>query len=176
MLARGRKEGLGLITAEPSAESQVAIRSFWAAAVCLPAFVCLHVLEWVQSGVPDHPAGGFALALLGFIIDWAAFAVLSHYMASGIGRGRQWPRYIAIWNWCNVVQYLMLTAAALPVLLGLPDWVEQAAWLIAMGWALWLEWYATRLALEVGPFAAAGLTLFDLILGLFVFGFTAAIN
>ena len=51
-----------------------------------------------------------------------------------------------MWNWCNVVQYLLLVLAGLPLLLGAPDWIDQTAGLVALGWALWLEWFAARVA------------------------------
>ena len=83
------------------------------------------------------------------------------------------PRYIAAWNWCNVVQYLMLVVAALPELLGLPDPVSQLFWLVAMGWALWLEWFTTKLALDIHGVPAAGLVAMDVAIGLFLVGLTA---
>ena len=98
----------------------VAARSFWAVAVCLPAFLCLHLLDWATGGMPPAPAQELPLDLLGYVIGWAGFALLSHWLAGLIGRGSLWPRFITVWNWCNVVQYLMLVAAGLLALLGLP--------------------------------------------------------
>ena len=83
-----------------------------------------------------------------------------------------WPRFITLWNWCNVVQYLMLVAAALPGLLGLPDVVGQTAWLVALGWALWLEWFMTGLALAIPAPMAATLVILDVAIGLIVAGVT----
>ncbi len=55
--------------------------------------------------------------------------------------------------------------ASLPPLLGAPEIVGQTAWLVATGWALWLEWYATRLALDISRLQAVGLVLIDLAMG-----------
>jgi hypothetical protein len=175
MLARGQAGGIALL-AETDNEMRAAARSFWAAALCLPAFVCLHVLDWVQSGMPRHPANGFAMDLLGYVIGWAGFALASRSLAATMGRERNWPRFIAAWNWCNVVQYVMLVVAALPSLLGLPDPVAQVFWLVAMGWALWLEWFSTKVALDISGFQAAGLVMLDVMLGLFLVGLTAGIS
>ena len=167
MLARGRPDGLTLLAASDDEPAQaVASRSFWAAALCLPAFVCLQLIDLAQEPrLPPHAAHGFALQLLGYAIDWAGFALLTRWLAGVMGRGARWPTFIAAWNWCNVVQYLLLVVASLPPLLGLPDIVGETAWLVATGWALWLEWYATRLALDVGRLQAVGLVLLDEALG-----------
>jgi hypothetical protein len=82
----------------------------------------------------------------------------------GAGAGR-WPRYVAVWNWCNVAQYALLAASELPALLGAPLWAQQMAALVAVFWAIWLEWFATRLALELGLWTAALLTALDIGLG-----------
>ncbi len=174
MLACGRREGLALLAAEPSDELAAAQRSFWAVVLCLPAFVALHLLDWAQSGVPAHAAIAFAWDLASYAAGWAGFALLSHMMAARVGLLDRWPRFIAIWNWCNVIQYLMLVVAALPTLLGLPDAVAQTAWLVAMGWALWLEWTAARLALGIRPLAAAALVGLDVTLGLMLVTLSAA--
>ena len=63
------------------------------------------------------------------------------------------------------MQYVLLLVAVVPGLLGAPGWLQQAAGLVAVGWAVWLEWYAARLTLDVGPLPAAALTGLDLLLG-----------
>ncbi len=176
MLARGRADGIALLSAAGQDEMVAARRSFWAAALCLPAFVCLHVLDWVQSGLPAHPEHGFGMDLLSYIIGWAGFALAARTLAGTMGRARQWPRFIAAWNWCNVLQYLMLVIAALPSLLGLPDPVTEVLWLVAMGWALWLEWFTTKLALDIHGAQAAGLVALDVMIGLFLVGLTASLS
>lgn len=173
MLACGRREGLGLLAVEPAHEMAAARRSFWAGLLCLPAFVALHLLDWAQTGMPRHAATNFGWDLASYVAGWAGFALLSHTIAARFGRADRWPRFIAIWNWCNVIQYLMLVIAALPSLLGMPDAVAQTAWLVAMGWALWLEWTATRLALDIAPLAAAGMVALDVALGLMLVAMTA---
>jgi hypothetical protein len=64
------------------------------------------------------------------------------------------------------VQYLLLVLAAMPGLLGAPAMVQETISLIVVGWALWLEWFAIRLALEVSTLAALGLVALDLSIGL----------
>ena len=175
LLARGKPDGIGLLaTAEGEPAMANAARSFWAAALCLPAFVCLQLIDLAQEPrLPPHAAHGLALQLLGYAIDWAGFALLTRWLTRTLWRGARWPVFIAAWNWCNVVQYLLLVVASLPPLLGMPDIVGETAWLVATGWALWLEWYATRLALDISRMQAIGLVLLDEALG---FGLLAVIQ
>jgi hypothetical protein len=170
LLARGRPEGVQHL----DNDMRAAARSFWAAAVALPAFLCLRLMDWSAEGLPTHPGHTAALDLLSFVIGWAGFAVISRRMVAAMGRGTAWPRFVAAWNWCNVVQYLLLVVAGIPLLLGAPDWVDQTAGLVALGWALWLEWFAARVTLQVPGFAAAGLVLADIVLGLILSGATEA--
>lgn len=158
LLAQGRREGLRYV--EPGLDG--ARHSFWAALICLPLFLALRFAAWTSGPDPAH-AG--VLDLFGYVAGWAGFALLSRPLVAWIGRAGGWPRFIVAWNWCNVVQYLLLLAATVPGLLGAPSWAQQAAGLVAVGWAIWLEWYAARLTLDVGPLPAAALTGLDLLLG-----------
>lgn len=178
LLARGRADGMAVLTARDEPALATAARSFWAAALCLPAFICLQLIDLAQapSPAPAHAAHGFALQLLGYAIDWPAYALISRAIAIGMGRRDAWPRFIAAWNWCNVVQYLLLVAASLPPLLGLPDIAGETAWLAASGWALWIEWYATRLALNVTGMQAAGFVALDEAMGITLLAVIQAIG
>jgi hypothetical protein len=176
LLARGRPEALHLLDAAADDEMAAASRSFWAVVLCLPAFLCLHLLDWAQAGMPPQPERGVVLDLMGYVIGWTAFALLSRRIAMALDRAPNWPRFITVWNWCNVIQYLMLVVGALPTLLGMPDWLAQTAWLVAMGWALWLEWFATRLTLSISGATAAALVALDVAIGLLLVGFTGALG
>ena len=91
-------------------------------------------------------------------------------MADAAGRRRHWPQFIAAWNYTNVVQYLVLLLLTLPTAAGLSGTLGNALGLVAVGYALWLEWFVTREALHVGGGRAAGVVLLDLVIGLFVGG------
>ncbi len=165
LLARGRAEGLLLLNRRPDDAMALAARSFWAMALAIPGFVALHLIDWAASGDGAWNGRDFAADLLGYIIGWLAFALISHRIATVIGRAALWPRFITAWNWCNVLQYFMLVVGSLPALLGLPDWLVQTCWLVATGWALWLEYFTTRVALALPRGAAIGMVLVDVVLG-----------
>lgn len=173
LLARGRAEGLALLP--PTLES--AAQSFRAALLCLPAFLGLRLLGWAMG---EEPPSGTAIALLaesfGFAIAWAGFALASRALATQAGRDAEWPRFIAAWNWSNLVQYLLLVLLALPPMLGVPTALSNMLGLVALGYALWLEWFVTRVALGVPGATAVMVVALDLAIGLFTSGFTARIT
>jgi len=165
VLARGHADGIRLLDVGAADEMAVAAYSFWAAAFCLPAFAALRVLDWAQSGGPVEPVHGVTMVLLGYAVDWAGFALLSRSIAGMLGRARLWPRFVTVWNWCQVLQYIAVVGATAPQAIGLPDLIGETLWLVAMGWALWLEWFATRVALDISGVRAAGLVILDVALG-----------
>jgi hypothetical protein len=170
LLARGRADGLRYVESDMAG----AARSFWAAAICLPAFVCLRLLAWTETGTPPHAAHLLALDLLSYAIGWCAFAVLSHRLVGAMGLAERWPRCIALWNWCNVIQYMLLVVFSIPGLLGAPALLDQVAQLVGLGWALWLEWFAFRLTLGIGALPAVGLVALDVAIGVLLAGIGAA--
>jgi hypothetical protein len=169
LLARGRADGLARVqrdSAPPVGVERAAIRSFWAVAISAPALVGMRLIDWTASGTPAQPLHALALDLLVFVVGWTGYAVLSRAVVERLGRARRWAGYLTVWNWCNVVQYVLLLVGSLPVLFHAPEPVSQAAALVVLGWALWLEWFATRLALDLSGAAAAGLVMLDLSVGL----------
>ncbi|MGG5808654.1 hypothetical protein [Falsiroseomonas sp. CW058] len=146
-------------------------RSFFAAVICLPAFLALRFFGWSEFGAPE--AGllrPLAAEVTGYAIAWVVFALASLPLAQAWGRGAQWPRFICAWNWTNAVQYLVLLALTLPGSLGLPGWAAQALTLAGLGYAIWLEWFVARHALAVLPLQAGAIVGLDLAIGLFLGG------
>ena len=60
----------------------------------------------------------------------------------------------------------MLVVFSIPGLLGAPALLDEVLQLFALGWALWLEWFAIRLSLEVTGVQAAVVMTPDVLLGL----------
>jgi hypothetical protein len=174
LLARGREEGVRLLDVGPADAMRLATCSFIAAPICLPTYTGKSVLDCLQAGVSGPALRGVAAGLLALIVGWAGFALASHRLAAVLHRSSLWPRFIALWNWCNVLQNLVMLAALVPVALGLPAWVDETVWLVALGWALWLEWFATRASLAISGWPAAGLVALDLAIGLVGQGFADA--
>lgn len=167
LLARGHADGLLLIEATAAGLA----RSFWAAAICLPAFLALRFLAWAEVGAPSAGLGvALAAELIGYVCAWAGFALASLPLARAMGREPLWAHFVAAWNWTNVVQYLVLLALTLPAAFGLPPWVAHGLALAALGYAAWLEWFVAKAALRITGAQALGFLGLDLMLGLFLGG------
>jgi hypothetical protein len=128
-----------------------------------------HFIDWLAGTGPLETPHAIALDLLTFPISWAGFALISIPLVRMLGAERLWPRYIAAWNWSNLAQYLLLFVSSVPVVLHAPPIAAETCALVGYGWALWLEWYVTRLVLNVSPTAAALLVAVDV-------GFSAMIS
>lgn len=162
LLARGRSEGVRLVDTDRTA----VMRSFWAIPLCLPAVLCGKLLDWVASGIPANAPVSLGRYLLLFLIGWLLFVWFSEHMAKVIDRGAQWPRFIAVWSYCSVVENMLVALGGLPGALGAPSIVDQSCQLVMVGWAFWLEWYAIRLSLSVGVLTAAIFLAVDFWIGM----------
>jgi hypothetical protein len=139
-------------------------RSFWAAAICWPMFFALGLITGVNEGL-----GEWLVEPVGFVVGWVAFALASQMMAKLAGREAAWPRFIAAWNWSNIPQYAALVLLSAPGMM-LPASFAQALALVAVGYALWLEWFVTKHALGIPGASAVMFVLLDVAIGLFVQG------
>ena len=167
LLARGKPDGMDAF--EPTMDEARA--SFVAALFCLPIFLLLRLAVGPTAMVPD-PLRGVVADVIAFVCSWAGFALASLPLAEAMGRRVLWPRFIAAWNWVNLVQYVVLAVLSLPELLGLPRMLADTLALLGLGYALWLQWFATRIGLGLsGPRAMAFVAL-DLGLSLFLSGLT----
>ena len=162
LLARGRPEGLAYFPGTMDDAS----RSFVALAVSVPVVVGIRLIGWAEAGVPANGGRILLRDLMVYAVSWLVFAIMSYRIAGSVGRTEKWPRFIVAWNWCNVVGNLMVMLGGVPGLLGFPPVVDQAGEVVALGWALWLEWYAVRLVFGAGPLLAAYMVMLDQIIGL----------
>lgn len=171
-LARGRPDGIVLVTGD----HQTVVRSFWAIALSLPAVIVRMSMSWAVDGVPKDPLHSAGREVIVFVLGWLVFVELTHRLAPMIGRAERWGRYIVLWNWCNVVEGVLVIVGGIPGTLGAPAVIDQACELIAIGWALWLEWYATRLAFGVGMLTAIWLVVLDQSIGIFLASLAIALT
>jgi hypothetical protein len=168
MLARGRVAGLAAF----ENTLPVAAYSFRAAAICLPIFMFFKD----QTSTPDDVVLSLFVDLLLFAASWAGFALASLYLARALGVAEAWPRFIAAWNWSAVVQYLALAVLSLPGLLLGRGGLLDLGGLLALFFAVWMEWFVARHALRLSPLGAAGFVALDLGIAVFLGGFAARIT
>jgi len=168
MLARGRVSGLAAF----ENTLPVAAYSFRAAAICLPIFLFFKD----QTSTPADVVLTLFVDFLLFAASWAGFALASLYLAKALGVAESWPRFIAAWNWSAVVQYLALAALSLPGLLLDKGGMLDLGGLLAVFYALWMEWFVARHALRLTALGAAGFVALDLGMAVFLGSFAARIT
>jgi hypothetical protein len=161
-LARGRADGVVLVPDD----RKTIVRSFWSIALCLPSVICRLLMSWADTGIPADAGHLAAREVIVFVLGWLVFVEVTHRLAPVIDRAERWGRFVAVWNWCNVVEGVLVIVGGIPGTLGAPVIVDQACELVTIGWALWLEWYATRLAFGVGQLTAVGLVMLDQSIGI----------
>lgn len=161
-LARGRPDGVVLV----GEDHKTIVRSFWAVLLCLPSVICRLMMVWADSGVPPNAAHALGREIIVFVVGWLLFAEITHHLAPMLGKADRWGRFIAVWNWCNVIEGVLVVMGGVPGVLRAPAVVDQAAELFTIGWALWLEWFATRLTFGVASLTAAWLVLLDQSIGI----------
>lgn len=171
-LAWGRPDGVVLVPGD----RETIVRSFWSIALCLPSVICRLLMSWVATGVPSDALHSVGREVVVFVLGWLVFVEVTHRLAPLIGRAERWGRFIAVWNWCNVIEGVLVVIGGIPGMLGAPSVVDEAFELVTIGWALWLEWYATRLAFGVGGATAAGLVLLDQSIGILLASLALAIS
>jgi uncharacterized membrane protein YdcZ (DUF606 family) len=158
-LALGKPDGVVLVSGDRASTAS----SFWAIAFCLPSVICRLLMTWVATGIPPHAAHLAARELVVFVVGWLVFVEVTHRLAGPMGRADRWGRFIALWNWCNVVEGVLVVAG---LILGAPEIGDEACQLVTIGWAVWLEWYATKLTFGVGATSAVGFVLLDQAIGI----------
>ena len=164
LLGRGQARGVLLM----SADARGVARSFWAILFCLPMVLYIATVDWPDGALPAHAVLLLVRHAMVFVVAWLGFAAFSHRMAPRVGRAHLWPRMIVAWNWCGVPENLLVFLGVLPGAMGAPHIVDQAAQVVTFGWALWIEWFAIRLAFGAGPLLAAWLVMVDQSIGVVV--------
>jgi hypothetical protein len=133
-------------------------------------------MTWIGTRIPADAGHEVARELVIFVLGWLIFVEVSYWLARWLGLSQRWRRFIAVWNWCNVIEGVLVIVGGIPGLTGAPATIDEACQLITLGWALWLEWYATRLTLGIDGFTAFGLVVLDQAIGIVLDSFALWIS
>lgn len=172
LLARGKVDGIDAF--DPTMADARA--SFLAALFCLPLFLLLRAGYPAPPGLEADPVRGFVADLVAYVCSWAGFALAALPMTEAFARRPLWPRLIAAWNWVNLVQYAVVTLLAVPSMLGLKGGFANVLELVGLGYALWVQWFAARLALGITGVRATAFVALDLGLSVFLSGLAARLS
>jgi hypothetical protein len=141
-------------------------QSFWAAAICYPAFLLLLFTRldadtMTQSGLL-HIA---IVETIGFVVAWTGFPLAVIFYCKWLGREDEGYAFIVAYNWSQVIQTGALLLAAFFDATIAPENLAAGIDLIAYGAVLAYEWFVALVALGAGGWIALSIVFIDLALG-----------
>lgn len=143
-----------------------AVKSFWCAALVLPAMFAIWALQHATpSTVPGNfgvlvEKAGFArtVAVLAvfYVIHWTAWPVLMHGLAAFLDRSRYYCRYLAAYNWSALVIVMLHLLFAVVDYSGIATVRVTVLFSFAILAVMWAyHWFILRRVLDInGGFAA----------------------
>lgn len=149
-------------------------RSFWAAAIVLPAYAILLTLR--ESGATIGVGAGTAFFVHGiaYVIGWVAFPLAMFYAVQMFNRGQWYCRYIAAYNWGNVVQVALMLIISLAAASGiLSSTIGTMATIATILFILAYKGFIAHVALQTTIPGAAAVVFLDFCLSLMLEGWSA---
>ena len=142
-------------------------RSFFAAVVVAPAYV-LFVVSGLASAETEAADPSWTALIKGgaYLVSWVAFPIAAVFITQLLGVTRRYVPLIVAYNWSNVPPLLILLPAELLAVAG--SGLGETIAIFALLFILVYEWFVVRVALDVAPFTAVGIVVFDVLLGLVI--------
>ena len=148
-------------------------RSFWAAAIVLPAYAILLTLRY--SGATFGVGAGtvFFVQSIAYVVDWMAFPFAMFYIAQMFKRDQWYCRYIAAYNWAAVLQITLMLIISLIAAGGiLPPALGYWATAIVLVFVLAYKGFIAHVALQSTWAGAAAIVFLDFCLSLMLDGWS----
>ena len=142
-----------------------ALRSFWAAAILLPAYVILVLLHLAEMPVAIGWPALILFYSLQYTVAWTAFPAAMSSIARMLDREKEFFGWLAMYNWSQVLAMIVvlpMQAVASSSLSGNP--VLPLVGILVDLALLAYAWFIARAGLKIGGFAAAGVVLLDVVL------------
>lgn len=140
-------------------------RSFWAAAVALPAYAILLVLGNTGATIGVGPVYTFLVYSIAYVIDWMAFPFIMFYVAHLFDRQQWYCRYFAAYNWSVVLQLLLqLVVSSIAAMNILPPAPEAMLKVVAFFFILAYQGFIAHVALQATLSGAIGCVVLGFLL------------
>ena len=149
-------------------------RSFWAAAIILPAYAILITIRNSGATIGVGAGTAFFVHSVAYVIGWMAFPFVMYYVAQMFNRSQWYFRYIAAYNWSVVLQLTLMLVVSLAGASGMvPVAVVGAATVIVVIFILVYQGFIAHVALQATLPGAAGIVFLDFCLSLMLDGWSA---
>lgn len=145
-------------------------RSFWAGAICYPAFLLLQVMQVDPTRISAALLLRYlVVSSIGYVIGWTAYPLTALPFCRWLAPEEKALGYLVAYNWAQVLQTaLVLLVTAFGMLHLVPAYglayVETVAYLAILVY----EWFIARIALGAGAAPATALVLLDVVLTAFL--------
>ncbi len=141
-------------------------KSFFAAALVVPGYAILVVLDPVTPAAGSGALRIFLIHALTYCLSWTVYPVIVHPLCQAMGKEDAYIRFIVAFNWAKVIQmtaYLPIAGIVAAKLLpeGAASLLHGSAYMLLLGY----QWFVTRAALDIRGWPATGLVGLDFMAG-----------
>lgn len=140
-------------------------RSFLLAPVLYPLNLFSSWLVLSQLQPPPSIAEILPVDVIIYTIGWAAYPLLLFWLAPLLDRERQLLGYIAVANWTSTVTTAVSVILALIIASGILGALAELLFYGQIAFLFGYGWFVARVALDLRPLAAAGLSLLQIVIG-----------
>jgi hypothetical protein len=91
------------------------LRSFYAALLVAPPYVVLLTLETDAEVIGSDLPRFIAVRVIAYVTIWVAYPLLLYYLTQALGCAGRYLRYIAAYNWTNVLIVVIMLASSVLV-------------------------------------------------------------
>jgi len=150
-------------------------RSFFAAVLIAPAYIGLIIVrdiglspEVADSG-PLPETFNFVPEIFTYVMGWIVWPLAMLIVVRLLNQTQNYVPYIIVYNWANVVQIGILLPVAILTRGGIfPEQAAAIIGIIATLVVLFYLWFVTRTVLQVRDWAAAGVVVMDVLIGVLI--------
>jgi hypothetical protein len=142
-----------------------ALRSFWAAAILLPAYVILVLLHLSEMPVAIGFPSLVLLYAFQYVVAWTALPAAMAFIARTLDREEEFFGWLAMYNWSQVVAMIVVLPMQAVASSGLFDNPALPFLAVLVNIAvLAYAWFIARTGLGIGGFGAVGVVLLDVVM------------
>ena len=143
------------------------LKSFWAAAIVLPAWFILDYLTGTGVWLDIPLAYGLLMELAGYSMVWTVWPLLMLYVAGWFSLDDRYNIYIIAQNWMAIPSVLLyLVAVGGSIIMGQPDGMVQITTFVAAIWTLYYHYFVIKTCLQISGLFAVALMLLEFLVGL----------
>ncbi|RZO36544.1 MAG: hypothetical protein EVA87_09500 [Rhodospirillaceae bacterium] len=142
-------------------------RSFYAAALAVPAYVLLVLLNFAENPVNASAARILIVESSAYIIGWVIFPLIMIALTDKLNRFDRYFQFMTAWNWAIVLQVFVFLAISALVAKGtVPPQISGFVSLIAVITILGYQGFIALVGLNIRAPAAIIIVAIDLVVAL----------